>query len=112
MAWPPIGLAVAGIVNALTGCATYAVGCDGTDQLLPWLAQAAIVGLLLLMPILARVLAAGTIGLLLGLVPGTAVLIAFGGAHADAAGAVLALLASIAWLIGVGWAIRVILRRT
>jgi hypothetical protein len=112
LAWAPIGLAVAGIVNQVTGCATYALTCDGTDQLLPWIAQPAILGLLLLIPILARVFAAGTIGLLIGLVPGMAALIAFGGAHAAAAGALLALIAAIAWLIGVGWAIRVILRKT
>jgi hypothetical protein len=61
VAWPPIGLAAAAAIGDITGCATYSVECAGSDTLLPWLAQAAILGLLLLLPPLARVLVGGTI---------------------------------------------------
>ncbi|HEX5451988.1 MAG TPA: hypothetical protein VFW86_06315, partial [Candidatus Limnocylindrales bacterium] len=40
VAWPPIGIAIADVIGRLTGCATYAVSCDGSDPLLPWLGQA------------------------------------------------------------------------
>jgi len=106
VAWPPIGIAAASTIGQLTGCASYAVTCGGTDPILPWLAQAVVVGLLLLATPLARLLAAGTLGLVAGLLPAMAVLIAFGGARSGTAGPALAAIVAVAWLIGAAWGIR------
>ena len=106
VAWPPIGLAAAATIGDLTGCTTYSADCAGSDTLLPWLAQAAILGLLLLLPPLARLFVGGTIGVLLALVPVTAVLLVVGGGGAPQPAFVLSILLAVAWLIGVAWAAR------
>jgi hypothetical protein len=106
VAWPPIGLAAAGTIGDLTGCTTYSADCAGSDSLLPWLAQAAILGLLLLMPPLARLFVGGTIGVLLALVPVTAFLLVVGGGGAPQAAFALSILLAAAWLVGVAWAAR------
>ena len=103
VAWPPIGLAAAALIGDVTGCSVYSAGCGGVEPLLPWLAQAAILGLLLLLPPLTRVLAGGAVMVLLALLPITAFLIAVGGTGAPQAGFALATLLGIAWLVGVGW---------
>jgi len=69
--------------------------------LLPWLAQAGILGVLLLLPALARLLAGGTAGILVALVPVTAFLLVVGGAGQPEAGFALAFLLGVAWLIGI-----------
>jgi hypothetical protein len=101
VAWPPIGLAAAAAIGEVTGCSVYAATCSGTDPLLPWLAQAGILGLLLLLPVLARLLAGGTVAVLLALVPVTAFLLVVGGAGEPEAGFALAFLLGIAWILGV-----------
>ena len=106
VAWPPIGLEAAAAIGDLTGCTTYSVECSGSDSLLPWLAQAAILGLLLLLPVLSRLFVGGTIAVLLALVPVTAFLLVLGGGSAPQAAFVLSLLLAGAWLAGVGWAAR------
>ena len=106
VAWPPIGLAAAATIGDLTGCTTYSAECAGSDSLLPWLAQAAILGLLLLLPPLARLFVGGTIGVLLALVPVTVFLLVVGGGGAPQAAFVLSILLAAAWLLGVAWAAR------
>jgi hypothetical protein len=106
LAWAPIGIAAAGIIGQVTGCGSYSAACDGADPFLPWVAQAAILGLLLLVAPLARILAAGAIGLVVGLVPGTGFVIALGGARSTAAAPVLGAILAIAWLLGVVWGVR------
>jgi DnaJ domain len=103
VAWPPIGLAAAAVIGDVTGCTAFAASCTGSEPLLPWLAQAAILGLLLLLPPVTRILAGGAVGVLLALVPITAFLVAVGGTGAPQAGTTLAVLLGIAWLLGVGW---------
>lgn len=105
VAWPPIGLAAAALIGDVTGCASFSAACGGTEPLLPWLAQAAILGLLLLLPPVARLLAGGAIGVLVALVPLTALLVAVGATGAPQAGFALAFLLGIAWLVGVAWAV-------
>jgi hypothetical protein len=102
VAWPPLGLAAAAAIGEVTGCAAYAAECSGSDSLLPWLAQAGILGLLLLVPPIARVLAGGAIAVVLALVPATAFLIVVGGSGQPEAGFALAFLLGLAWLAGVG----------
>jgi hypothetical protein len=72
--------------------------------LLPWLAQAAILGLLLLLPPLARLFVGGTIAVLVALVPITAFLLVVGAGGAPQASFALATLLALAWLGGVSWA--------
>ena len=111
VAWPPIGLAAAAAIGDLTGCSVYSASCDGSEPLLPWLAQAAILGILLLLPPLTRVLAGGAFAVLLAVVPIAFFLLAVGGSGAPQAGYVFAVLLGGAWLVGVGWATRASLRR-
>ncbi len=112
VAWPPIGLAAAAAIGEVTGCSAYAATCGGTDTLLPWLAQAGTLGLLLLLPPLARLLAGGTVALLLALVPVTAFLLVVGGAGQPEAGFALVFLLGVAWLLGVGTSIVAARRRS
>lgn len=111
VAWPPLGLAAAAAIGDVTGCSAYSVECAGTDALLPWLAQAGILGLLLLLPPFARLLAGGTVAVLLALVPVTAFLLVVGGAGEPEAGVALAFLLAIAWLLGVAGSIVAARRR-
>lgn len=111
VAWPPIGLAAAAAIGEVTGCTAYSAACGGSDPLLPWLAQAAILGLLLLLPPVARILAGGAIAVLIALIPITVILLAMGASAAPPAGIVLAALLGAAWLVGIGWAARTFRRR-
>jgi curved DNA-binding protein CbpA len=111
VAWPPIGLAAAAMIGDLTGCSAYTAACGGSDPLLPWLAQAAILGLLLLLPPIARLLAGGAIAVLLALIPITFFLLAMGGSGAPQAAPVMATLLAAAWLVGVAWSARALIRR-
>ncbi|MBI3750596.1 MAG: DnaJ domain-containing protein [Chloroflexi bacterium] len=106
LAWAPVGIAAAAVLGQLTGCASFSAACDGTDPFLPWVAQAILVGLLLVAPALARIFAAGTFGLIVGLVPATALVLALGGGGSSAAPAVLAAVLAIAWVLGAGWGLR------
>lgn len=111
VAWPPIGLAAAAVIGDVTGCSVYSADCGGAEPLLPWLAQAAILGLLLLLPPLTRLLAGGAVAVLFALVPITALLVAVGGTGAPQAGFALATLLGVAWLVGVGWSAMALRRR-
>jgi hypothetical protein len=105
LAWAPLGLAAAAVIGQITGCAAYSASCDAAEPLLPWLAQAAILGILLLVPALSRILAVGTIALLLALLPLAGFFVAFGGAGQSEGAATLIVVLSVAWLAGVGAAI-------
>ena len=111
VAWPPIGLAAAAAIGEVTGCSVYAATCSGTDSLVPWLAQAGILGLLLLLPGLARLFAGGTVAVLLALVPVTAFLLVVGGSGEPEAGFALAFLLGIAWILGLAGSIVAARRR-
>ena len=106
LAWPPLGLAAATAIGQATGCLSYSVSCSSADRLLPWLAQALIVGLLLASPWLARLLGAGTVAAVVALVPGVGILTALGGASSAESGPVLAGWLALAWVAGVGLAAR------
>ena len=104
LAWAPIGLAAAAIIGAVTGCASYSATCDGAEPILPWLAQAAILGLLLLVPELTKVLAGGALAVLVALVPIGVVLAVIGGTKAPQDGLAVAVLLGIPWIVGIVWA--------
>jgi DnaJ-like protein len=111
LAWPPLGLAAAAAIGDLTGCSVYSASCAETDALLPWLAQAGILGLLLLLTPLARPFAAGTLAVILALVPVTAFLVAVGGSGAPQGGFAMAFFLGAAWLAGVAWSLWLASRR-
>jgi hypothetical protein len=102
IAWPPLGLAAAVAIGEVTGCASYAASCGPGESMLPWLAQAVILGFLLLLPPVSRLLVGGSIGVLLALVPVTAFLVAVGATGAPQAAGVMAVLLAAAWVVGVG----------
>jgi curved DNA-binding protein CbpA len=105
LAWAPLGVAAAALIGRVTGCSVYSASCGPTEPLLPWLAQAAILGILLLVPALSRILSVGTLALLLALLPLAGFFVALGGAgQAEGAVAFVVLLA-LAWAAGVGAAI-------
>ena len=106
VAWPPIGLAAAAAIGDITGCTSYSAQCGGSDSLLPWLAQAAILGLLLLLPPLARLFVGGTIAVLIALIPVTAFLLTVGAGGAPQSAFALGALLAVAWIAGVAWAVR------
>ena len=106
LAWAPLGVASAAAIGQATGCSTYSASCSGTAPLLPWLAQATILGILLLVPPLSRVLAVGTVAIVLALLPVAGFFITFGGAGQDVGATVLVIALTLAWVAGVAIAMR------
>ena len=106
IAWPPIGIALATAIGSATGCIDASATCTDASRMAPWLAQAAILGLLLALPTLGAILAAGSVTAVVASVPITALLVALG-ANYDPGHAtiVLAVLLAVAWAVGVGIAI-------
>ncbi|HUQ43533.1 MAG TPA: J domain-containing protein [Candidatus Limnocylindria bacterium] len=111
VAWPPVGLAAAALIGDVTGCSTYSAACGGTEPLLPWLAQAGILGLLLLLPPIARLLAGGSIAVLIALLPISALLLAAGGSGEPEAAFSMWFLLGVAWLVGIAWSAMELRRR-
>jgi hypothetical protein len=100
--WPPLGVLGGTLIGEATGCASFSVACRPGDELLPIAAGLALFGLLLAIPALARLSAAGTVAIALTAVPVAAFVIE-AEAPADAvpnAGAALAIL-GLAWLAGI-----------
>ena len=104
MAWPPIGLAAAALIGAATGCSSASGTCGGAEPLLPLLAQAGILGALLLLAPVTRILAGGAFAMLVAFVPLTLSLVVIGGTRALQSGLAPTILLAIAWLVGVAWA--------
>ncbi len=105
LAWAPLGTAAAAVIGQVTGCTVYSASCGPTEPLLPWLAQAGVLGILLLVPALARILAVGTLALLVALLPLAGFFVAFGGAGQSEGAVALIVLLSLAWVAGVGAAV-------
>ncbi len=103
--WPPIGLAIVAALGELSGCGRFAATC-GADMVgafgaATWLVQIVVLGVLLVLPPLARVAAAGAIGLLAASIPVAILLSAIGGSRDPAtASLLLVILLAIAWLAG------------
>jgi len=100
--WPPLGVLAATLIGEATGCASFSVACRPGNELLPIAAGLALFGLLLAIPALARLSAAGTVAIALTAVPVAAFVIE-AEAPADTvpnAGAALAIL-GLAWLAGI-----------
>lgn len=102
LAWPPLGIAAAAVIGESTGCAAFSASCTREGAILPWLAQAVVLLVLLAAPFVARVLIGGTAAVLIVAFPAAATLSASGARYDRAYGpaSLLAILA-IAWVIGV-----------
>jgi curved DNA-binding protein CbpA len=111
LAWPPLGVALATVVGELTGCVRFAATCTGdmpsTATLAIVLGQMAILGLLIAIPRLAALAVGGTLAVAAAAGP-VALLLTAAGASRDpsAAGRVLVEALAIAWIVGLGLAIR------
>jgi hypothetical protein len=100
--WPPLGVLADRLIGEATGCASFSAACQPPADLLPLAIGAALLALLVAVPRLARVSAAGTLAIALTSVP-VAALVVDPGAPADPilrAGTALTIL-GLAWLVGV-----------
>jgi len=103
VAWPPLGLAAGGLVGQVTGCATYAATCPAGGGKLEWLVQVPILALFLLLPVIARPAAIGTLVLLVAAIPAGFVLAIVGGNRdtTGVAGALLLAISLMAYAVGI-----------
>jgi hypothetical protein len=102
LGWPPLGFAFATFVSEASGCGRFAASCVDTFDVGTWVAQLAIIGLLLALPRLASISAIGTLVMLAAAGPAAIFLSATGGARErEAAAALLTVLLVAAYLIGV-----------
>ncbi len=102
IAWPPIGYAAGAAVGEATGCGRFAATCTDPAGLLGLLVQPLIVGLLLLLPFVARPAAVASVAVGLAALGGGAVLSALGGPRAQLAGVPSLLIALLVMAYAVG----------
>jgi curved DNA-binding protein CbpA len=106
LGWPPLGVAIATIAGEATGCSRFAASCVELFGVGTWLAQLAIIAVLLALPSVAAASAVGTVAALAAAVPTAVFLSATGGAREPAASAaVLAVALGAAYLGGVVFAV-------
>jgi hypothetical protein len=99
--WPPLGVIAASVISQLTGCASFSVACEPPDELLPLAAGAALYALLVAVPMLARLSAAGTIAILITAVPIAAFVVRPDVPEGTVPDTALALgILALAWLVG------------
>ena len=110
--WPPIGVAIATIAGEVTGCGRFAATCVEPFAFGTWLAQLAVIVVLLVVPSLAALSAVGTLAALGASIPTAVVLSASGGSREPAASAaVLGTILAVAYAAGVAFALTRRLRR-
>ena len=110
--WPPIGVAIATIAGEVTGCGRFAATCVEPLGFGTWLAQLAVILVLLAVPSLAALSAVGTVAALGASIPTAVVLSASGGSREPAASAaVLGTVLGVAYAAGVAFALTRRLRR-
>jgi hypothetical protein len=101
-AWPPLGIAAAAVIGQATGCAAFSAACTNEATYYPWVAQVAILAVLLLLPTAARILTGGTIAVIVLAFPVTAALSASGAAYDPVHGPpALIVILALAWILGV-----------
>jgi len=109
IAWPPLGIAAAAVIGESTGCAAFEATCTAPADLYPWFAQAAILLVLVSLPGIARVLAGGTVAVVVLAFPVAAALSASGATYDRTYGpAALIAVLGVVWVGGVA---AVLLRR-
>jgi curved DNA-binding protein CbpA len=100
--WPPLGVLVAALIGDASGCSRFAAGCDNSIGIGVWLAQLALIAVLLLIPRLAAISSIGTIVALAAAVPATLLLSVSGGAQERAASvAALTVVLGVAYVVGI-----------
>ncbi|HET9436164.1 MAG TPA: hypothetical protein VFO50_04845, partial [Candidatus Limnocylindrales bacterium] len=100
--WPPIGIALSTIAGEVTGCSRFAAGCVDLFGVGTWLAQFAIIAILLALPTVATVSAVGTLAALAASVPTAVFLSATGGSREPvASAAALGFVLAVAYVAGV-----------
>ncbi len=100
--WAPIALGVGWGAGEITGCGRFSADCDPAVAPASWLAQIAVLGLLLLVPRLARIATIATLATLAAVVPGAVLLLATSDPSAMEAGrSALGGLMIIAWVAGI-----------
>lgn len=100
--WPPIGIAISTFAGEATGCSRFAASCVDLFGVGTWLAQLAVIAILLAVPALAELSAVGTIAALAAAVPTAVALSATGGSREPvASAAALGFVLAIAYLVGV-----------
>jgi Meckel syndrome type 1 protein len=100
--WPPIGIALSTIAGEVTGCSRFAAGCVDLFGVGTWLAQFAIIAILLALPMVATVSAVGTLAALAASVPTAVFLSATGGSREPvASAAALGFVLAVAYVVGV-----------
>jgi curved DNA-binding protein CbpA len=100
--WPPLGIALATVVGEVTGCSRFAAGCLDLFGVGTWLAQLAIIAILLALPPVAMLSATGTVAALAAAVPTAVILSATGGSSEPvASAAALASVLAVSYVAGV-----------
>jgi hypothetical protein len=101
--WLPIVFGIAWLIGELTGCGRFSATCDGGMSALTPVFAIGALAVLLLVPTLAALAAAGTVGLVVAAVPTTLLLSATGGAaNVESRNALLGAVLVVAWLAGLG----------
>jgi curved DNA-binding protein CbpA len=100
--WPPIGIALSTVAGEVTGCSRFAAGCVDLFGVGTWLAQLAIIAILLALPSVAMLSATGTLAALAASVPTAVFLSATGGSREPvASAAALGFVLAVAYAAGV-----------
>ena len=103
--WPAIGIAITTIAGEVTGCGRFAAGCVELFGVGTWLAQVAVLVILLALPAVAFLSAVGTLAALAASVPTAVILSASGGSREPAvSAAILGGVLAIAYVAGVVFA--------
>jgi DnaJ-like protein len=106
LGWPPLGIAIAWLLGEVSGCGRFSAGCVETFAVGTWVAQFAVLGVLLLVPALAAASAVGTVAMLAAALPASILLSAVGGGRQPGAAAgALAIVLAVAWLAGAAFAV-------
>jgi DnaJ domain len=101
--WLPIVLGVGWLVGESTGCGRFAATCNGGVSALMPLIAVAVLAVLLLVPRLAALAAAGAVAVIVAAVPTTLLLSATGeAADIEARNALLGVVLVVAWIVGLG----------
>lgn len=101
--WLPIVLGLAWFIGEVTGCSRFSASCDGgVSALTPVFAIGAL-AVLLLVPRLAALAAAGAVALVVAAIPTTLLLSATGeAANIESRNALLGAVLVVAWIAGLG----------
>jgi hypothetical protein len=104
--WPPIGVAIATVAGEVTGCGRFAATCVEPFGVGTWLAQLAVIVILLMVPSIAALSAVGTLAALATSIPTAVILSASGGSREPAASAtILGGVLAVAYVAGFAFAL-------